>query len=199
MMVINLVYIDDVIDPIISKYLASYKQDGVNIVYGEEEFDSSKGYESLVKTELVYNANVILIDSQLFENSTASNGKYTGEQFKLILKKIFPYIEVLVITQNEIKSDYSSTIAKYSYTPNEDANDYYSRALTPLLKESINKVCEYRNIIKDFCVSNDNKFLLDKINNSLSGIDTYDELKKEDIDNLINAFKKIEENMDDCE
>ena len=198
MQMINLVYIDDVIDPIISKFLDSYEQDGMNIVYSEKEFDSSKGYESLVKDEVVYNANVILIDSQLFENSTASNGKYTGEQFKLILKKIFPYIEVLVITQNEIISDYSSTIAKYSYTKDKEADVYYCEALTPVLTESINRVCEYRSIIKDFSVSDENKFLLDKISNSLSGIDTYDELKKEDIDNLIEDFKKIQENMDDC-
>lgn len=68
---------------------------------------------------------MIFIDSQLFQNNTASNGKYTGEQFKLILKKIFPYIEVIVITQNEIPEEFTSTIAKYNPNARRNASVRY--------------------------------------------------------------------------
>ena len=42
----------------------------------------------------------------------------------------------------------------------------------------------------------DTSYIIDKINNSLDGIDAYDELKKSDIDKIVDLFKKLQENLD---
>lgn len=193
---IKLIYIDDKIDPVISKHLAMYHKDDIDVSYDEVKFDLGSGYESLIRDKRVNGANVIFIDSQLFQNSTASNGKYTGEQFKLILKKIFPYIEVIVITQNEIPEEFTSTIAKYNPKDGGSADAYYEEILNNQIDEAIKRICEYRAIVSEIKADNDTSYIIDKINNSLDGIDTYDELKKSDIDNIVELFKKLQENLD---
>lgn len=194
---INLVYIDDIIDPNISKYLSSYKPSDVNIKYDELKFELNNGYESLINNSLVRTANVILIDSTLFQNSTAANGKYTGEQFKLILRKIFPYIEVIVITQNEITGEFSSTIPKFNPRKDNSAEAYYSKLLPTKIEPAIKSICEYRDIITEIKPDTNTSMLIEKINNSLDGIEVYDELKKSDIDAIVEAFKKLQENLDE--
>lgn len=193
---IKLIYIDDKIDPVISKHLSMYHKDEIDVCYDEVKFDLGNGYESLIRDNRVNGANVIFIDSQLFQNSTASNGKYTGEQFKLILKKIFPYIEVIVITQNEIREEFTSTIAKYNPKDGKSADAYYEEVLSEQIDEAIKRICEYRAIVSEIKADSDTSYIIDKINNSLDGIDTYDELKKSDIDNIVELFKKLQENLD---
>lgn len=193
---IRLIYIDDKIDPVISKHLAMFHKDDIDVVYDEVKFDLGSGYESLIRDNRVNGANVIFIDSQLFQNSTASNGKYTGEQFKLILKKIFPYIEVIVITQNEIPEEFTSTIAKYNPKDGGSADSYYEKVLNKQIDDAIKRICEYRAIVSEIKADSDTSYIIDKINNSLDGIDTYDELKKSDIDNIVELFKKLQENLD---
>lgn len=195
---IKLIYIDDKIDPVISKNLSMYRKDDINIKvrYDEVKFDLKSGYESLIRDSRVNSANVILIDSQLFQNSTVTNGKYTGEQFKLILKKIFPYIEVIVITQNEIPDEFTSTIAKYNPKKGQSADEYYGKVLNIQIDEAIKRVCEYRAILADIKSDPDTSYIIDKINNSLDGIDAYDELKKSDIDKIVDLFMKLQENLD---
>lgn len=193
---IKLIYIDDKIDPVISKHLAMYHKDDIDVSYDEVKFDLGSGYESLIRDKRVNGANVIFIDSQLFQNSTASNGKYTGEQFKLILKKLFPYIEVIVITQNEIPEEFTSTIAKYNPKDGGSDDAYYEEILNNQIDEAIKRICEYRAIVSEIKADNDTSYIIDKINNSLDGIDTYDELKKSDIDNIVELFKKLQENLD---
>lgn len=193
---IMLIYIDDIIDPIISKHLSMYHQDSIEICYDELRFDLGSGYESLIRDRRVNGANVILIDSQLFQNSNASNGKYTGEQFKLILKKVFPYIEVIVITQNEIHAEFTSTIAKYNPKFEESADEYYERVFNEQIGNAITRICEYRSIVSEIKADSDTSYIIDKINYSLDGLDTYDELKKTDIDNIVVLFKELRESID---
>lgn len=194
MIEINLLYIDDKIDPSISEFLDNYKakNENINVNYDEIEFDCAYGYEKLVKDKKVRSGNVILIDSQLFENSKAVNGKYTGEDFKLILKKVFPYIEVIVITQNPITSEFASTIPKYSQDMHESADDYYNK-LSELVDIAIRNVCEYREIMNGLEYEDDKTCIIENIRDSLDGEDCYDGLKKADIDNIIKEFKRIQE------
>lgn len=194
MIEINLLYIDDKIDPSLSEFLDNYKSKNKNITvnYDERRFDCDYGYEKLIKDYKVRNANVILIDSQLFENSKAANGKYTGEDFKLILKKVFPYIEVIVITQNPITSEFATTISKYSQSLHESVDDYYNE-LSNLIDKAIRSVCEYRDIMNGLEYEDDKTCIIENIRDSLDGEDCYDGLKKADIDNIIKEFKRIQE------
>ena len=103
---IKLVYIDDTPDIELSKYFDQinqhYPSDEYILEPLEIRFDPEKDYSSLLKDDRVQTANIIVIDSRLFENRTATGGKFTGEEFKLVLQKFYPYIEVIVITQNEM-------------------------------------------------------------------------------------------------
>lgn len=99
MEIINLVYIDDNPDTTLDKYLDSeYKNPDFIINYSDIIFNPQDGYEILLKNNTVQSANVILIDSKLFENSNANIGKFSGEEFKIVLKKYFPFIEVIIVT-----------------------------------------------------------------------------------------------------
>ena len=95
---IKIVYIDDINDEILTRYIRkkycqkSYSNDDtmkdVKKVYEEIRFDSSNGYDSLLLDTRVRSANVILIDNHLFEERKAELGKFSGKQFKIIIRKL---------------------------------------------------------------------------------------------------------------
>ena len=94
---IKLVYIDDTPDNDLSKYLDRYSSNDYQFESSEIEFDPTQDYNSLLCNPEVQSANIIIIDSRLFENKTVTGGKFTGEEFKLVLKKFYPFIEFLLI------------------------------------------------------------------------------------------------------
>lgn len=194
---IKIVYIDDKLDSNISRYLAKgYQHKDFEKEYEEVCFNSAEGYDSLINNQLIKEANIILIDSKLFENDKINNGKFSGEEFKMILKKVFPFIEVIVITQNELEDDYG-TISKYREGLRENPQQYYAEKLKKVLNDAIQNIYIYRNIANKLR-SNDgiDKVLIEKIVNSLEGVAQYDELTTNDIDDIIVAFKELQRNID---
>ena len=190
---INLVYIDDDRDEAISAYLDDdYRNDMYDVEYEEVQFEAEKGYESLLDSPKVTSANVILIDSKLFENDSIKHkGKFSGEEFRMILRKIYPFIEVLVISQNGENKDFD-IIPKYRSGGSEKSGEYYDRVLKGKIDESIQKVITFRNISKKLEGNKGiEKFLIERTVDSLNGISDYNELSKEDIDQLIIAFQSI--------
>lgn len=192
----SLVYIDDNPETALSRYLdEEFKSDNYEIVYSEIIFNPEDGYESLLSDQTVSSANIILIDSWLFENRTAANVKFTGEEFKLILKKLFPFIEVIVITQNGTDSEIRK-IAKYDKSFGESASEYYAYKLPKIINQAVDDIQQYRllaNLVKKNDIWED--VLKDKVIATLKGSNTYDKLTKDDIDSLISAFKEIQENL----
>lgn len=190
---IKLVYIDDDRDEAISEYLEEgYRNEKYDVEYRELGFECDKGYESLLESQAVTSANVILIDSKLFENDRVKHkGKFSGEEFKMILRKVFPFIEVLVISQNGENKDLD-IIPKYRSGGAETSIEYYDRVLKRRLDDSINKVAAFRNISKKL---EDNqgieKMLIERIVDSLNGISVYDDLSKKDVDRLVAAFQNM--------
>lgn len=196
---IKILYIDDKIDVLLEKYLdKQYINDKYKIEYDEFTFDPSSGYESLIRSQLIRSANIIFIDSMLFENRTATD-KFSGEEFKIILKKYFPFIEVIVITQNDINTDIGM-VSKYDHrhADGKDAEEYYSEKLKPCINNAIYNIMCYRKLAQ---IMEENEgwepVLKEKIINSLEGMEAYDELTKDDIDQMIEAFKEIQEKLDD--
>ena len=191
---INLVYIDDDRDEAISAYLEEdYRSDKYDVEYHEIEFEGDKGYENLLDSPEVASANVILIDSRLFENdSIKCKGKFSGEEIRMILRKVLPFIEVLVISQNGENKNFE-IIPKYRSGSPETSKEYYERVLKDKIDECIKRVITFRNISKK--LENNNgieKFLVEKAVDSLNGINDYEDLSKEDIDKLIAAFQSME-------
>ncbi len=193
---INIVYIDDDDDLILSRYLGEkYTNPDFQIEHEDILFNPNEGYESLIQNPSVMHANIIIIDSRLFENSTASS-KFTGEEFKLILKKYYPFIEVIVITQNGADAKVG-TISKYN--PNTDVSglEYYANELPPRINEAIKNIVTFRELASRL-ESNESwePIIKEKIIASLQGSNAYDELTKKDIDDLISAFQEIQVKLD---
>ena len=188
----SLVYIDDTPDTILGRYLdglnAIYAQKGYTIKYSEILFKAEDDYNSLLKDERVQTANILIIDSMLFENKTAKDGKF-------VLQKFYPFIEVIVISQNDLDPGISM-IPKYVKNLQETGRDYYARIIPPYIDAAINNVLQYRILAKKM---GDNEswetVLKEKVLGTLRGTQTYDELTKEDIDILIRAFKEIKESI----
>lgn len=193
----SLVYIDDKPESTLTKYLdKDFKSDKYEIICSEIIFNPEDGYESLLSNSIVKSANIILIDSWLFENRTATCGKFTGEEFKLVLKKFFPFIEVVVITQN-CMDDEINKISKYDKSFDKTASEYYSELLPPVIDNAVASIHQYQ-ILADMVNKNESweVLLKDRVLSTLNGSNSYDELTKEDIDNLVAAFKEIQEDLD---
>lgn len=192
----SLVYIDDNPETALTRYLdEDFKSDNYEIVCSEIIFKPEDGYESLLSDQRVSSANIILIDSWLFENRTAANVKFTGEEFKLILKKLFPFIEVIVITQNGTDSEIRK-IAKYDKSFAKSASEYYASKLPKIIDQAVADIQQYW-LLADLVKKNNiwEDVLKDKVIATLKGSNTYDKLTKDDIDSLILAFKEIQESL----
>lgn len=195
---IKIVYVDDELDSNISRYLAKqYQHEDFQKKYDEICFKSADGYDSLIHSQKIKEANIVLIDSKLFENDRVSTGKFSGEEFKMILKKIFPFIEVIVITQNELEEDYG-TISKYRGDSDGTPQQYYATKLKVVLDDAIKNINIYRNIANKLKFNEGiDKVLIEKIMSSLDGVSQYEELTTKDIDAIITAFKEIQRDMDE--
>lgn len=196
---INIVYVDDNPDIYLNLFLESYKGEGIKINYSSIIFEQDDSYKTLLENQVIRDANIVFIDSRLFENRGVGS-VLSGEEFKLIIKKIFPYIEVIVISQKAIGEDFQ-TIAKYDLTSymsdvddiKKSAFDFYSREIIPLIKEKIQNVIEFRKILER--IQNEkigiDKYLIENIENSIKGTDEYDQLSSKDLDNVIKAFQSF--------
>lgn len=189
---INLVYIDDELDEAISAYLEDDYKNECDVKYDEIEFEGDKGYEGLLDSSKIASANVVLIDSRLFEdNMIQKKGKFSGEEFRMILRKVFPFIEVLVISQNGENKNFE-IIPKYRSRNLETSTEYYERVLKNKIDECITRVITFRNISKKLEGNKEiEKLLVEKTVDSLNGINDYNDLSKEDIDELIKAFQSM--------
>lgn len=199
---IRIVYVDDQNDEILSKYVSQVYcsqqyiphpgDPAVNKIYNEIKFDGAKGYEDLIQDIRIRSANVVLIDNHLFEERTAT-GKFSGKQFKIILRKLFPFIEVIIITQDATLVG-ENVIRKFSDRHGNNPDVYYDTELAPLLDAAIMEVLDFEVLADDLVQSTDvEKMLIDKIVNSLKGDNSYDSLTKSDIDNLIASFKELKD------
>lgn len=195
---INIVYIDDNLDFDLIKYLRDYYQyDGVEKVFDQVAFQSDYSYEKLLTNDLVTKANVIIIDSKLFEDSHATNGKFTGEEFELILKKEYAFIEVIIISQNDLP-DNNKYVRKFvGSRENTNGKEYYREYLTDKINSAIQDILYYRSISNKFRQNvNIDKRMVEKILDSIDGINVYDDFKKKDVDEIIELFREIQEHYE---
>lgn len=191
---IRITYIDNEIDTLISAWLSQYFNVNSAIVISEEKFESSQGYEYLLNRLSVREANIILIDDILFENRSVHPGSVTGEELKLLLKKFLPFTETFVVTQND-GDERTGTILKFRPEIAEDKSpdEYYDEILRPKLDEAVIKAIQYQLLLEKFEQSPGWDIAIkQQIANVLEGKDTYDALKKADIDALIQAFHELE-------
>lgn len=192
---INILYIDDKIDPHITKYLDSTIEiNDVNIFTNEYEFNiESDTYKTILENEEIKKADIILIDSRLFENSHTGASKISGEEIKIILTKFFPFKNIVVISQNGTNKSLG-ILGKYKYSKSITPKEYYDNEWKDIIEKSIQEILIIRNINSQL-KNNENieTIVKEKIENSIAGISQYEELSKDDIDNCIKTFLEIKE------
>jgi len=199
----NIVYIDDQIDNGLSKYLDE-KSYATNIMdaefqYEEVTYNPAVGYLELLQNWKVKEANIIFIDSKLFSDTDAVGiQKISGEEFKVILRKFFPYIEVIVITQNGADEELG-TISKYRAAVNDGKSDqqYYDENISKCIEAAVKSVRQFRKLAEKLEVNPSwEKNMKEKVQAALDGLSQYDSLTVEDITSLIAIFKEIQEKID---
>ncbi|GAA0135161.1 hypothetical protein YSY43_20010 [Paenibacillus sp. YSY-4.3] len=201
---INIVYIDDWIDPILNRYLDEFCNDlnarsTYDYVFKFEEYTFRKedNYKTLLSNNLINSANIIVIDSWLFENKNSNLSKFTGEQFKIILKKVLPFIKTIVISQNELDS-VSLTIKKFKSSSSETYKQYYDENLEPVLHKHILSIIEEFEVLEQLTLDEEvDPILVESIQSTIEGIMETTLFEKEDLDELIKLFKEVKSNYGD--
>lgn len=198
MELITILYVDDKIDLYVSQYLNSYSNDKAEYKYSELKFENKYSYKDLLENDEIQKADILFLDSMLFENRNVDGNKISGEELGLIIKKFFPFKEIIVITQYQDKMEYS-TLKKYnSNTYSCDENSFFQDNWHKEILNATQKIILNRNILKNIYSKNYvEKFLFEKMENSIKGVSNYDNLTKMDIDNLIKAFEEMRKNYEE--
>lgn len=188
---INMCYIDDDIDLFASKYLHDYKNEKAEIIYYQITFTSEDTYKSLLEKNEVKEADILVIDSMLFKNSKMRNNKLSGEEFAVIVRKVYPYKEVMVITQNDIDGDYG-IFKKYDSSSGMDSSLFFEKEWEDVLNKAVIGILSNRKLLKRI---GEKKYVetyfWEQMQSSLKGNAEYEELTVKDIDKLVEAFEKV--------
>lgn len=199
---IRIVYIDDKIDNFLSRYLNELRFEDIEIEMKEVVFDSiSENYITLLEKENVKLADIVIIDSKLFENQNVDE-KFSGEEFKMIYTTAHPYSKVIVISQNEGLEIYG-TIKKYDPTlGTKEPKSFYDSGLGNIIKENCEEIFHKRNILlmlKNNSEAYKDSLIVEKINELMQGTASYKDLTDEKIDSLIDVIEKSMKSMLDEE
>jgi len=197
---IKITYVDAAPDMYISHYLAQVNialGEDVNAIVQEIAFDGADNMMQLIQNEDVQRANIVLLDSDLFKNNKEEK-RVVGEQVVLLLKKINPFIKVIVISQRG-DLQHVGVVAKFKSEQQEayeEATAYYGEHLLPRLETAVRSIMKYRTIRRDVDESDETKVLLDQIDGLMHGNVSYSNVRQADIDKLILQVKNLEESYE---
>lgn len=203
---IRLMYVDDDPDLILSRFIYSLESkvflknnnlnENVCISVSEYHLKKDDSFDSLIKTIKDNQVNILLIDSKLYEDQSVLN-KITGEAVKLYLKQFLPYIEVIVISSKEIDGN-CLTISKSRENSDKDVEEQYNDTLVPRIVDCVKKVQENLFLAEEMKKgATFDKYISDRIVATLNFNEDYSSITKNDIDNLVDAFKAIQEKIDE--
>lgn len=194
MTTINFLYIDDKIDPHVTNYMKNIKINNVIFDVNQYKFiPKTDDYRTLLQNQKVLDADLIFIDSMLFENANVGDVKIAGEEIQLIFQKIFPYKEVLVISQNG-NDETKGIISKLRTKDIQNYEEFFENNWKPKITDLVNKIIATRNIFMQLKLNNNIENLIkEKIQNTIQSISKYEDLEKTDIDECISLFNEIKE------
>jgi len=191
--IIRIVYIDDKIDNYLSRYLGELYFEDIEVYAREVTFDSgSENYITLLEKENVKLADIVIVDSKLFENQSVDQ-KFSGEEFKMIYTTANPYSKVIVISQNDGLEKFG-TIKKFNPTLGKgNPKEFYDHNLRVLIEDNIKEIIYKRNILtilKNNSEAYKGSLIVEKINELMEGTSSYKDLTDEKIDFLIELIEK---------
>lgn len=187
---IKVCYLDDDHDLLLVDYLQNKYQD----TFSEIKVNPSDKYDSLLSKIKKSKCDVLIIDSILYKNATRASSKLTGEQLELLLMNEIPSILTIIISQNDDVEKYNY-IKKYSTRKNKITyEEYYDRHLNTIIDFYVKKSSRMKDANDKEIKNNDDldEYTKELIDCNINKLPRYD-LRKQDIDDLINKFRKIEE------
>jgi putative type II DNA methylase protein len=191
---IKIVYVDDKLDPYVSKYLSSLSLDEYLYQKKEIKFSTRDSYKSMLSNQEIRMADILFLDSMLFENNAVDGNKLSGEELGFIIKKMFPFKEILVITQFQEKSEFSSLKKYNSKTFGTCPDNFFKQYWEETILKASHNIVQNRKILERLSSENYvDKILLEKLESTMSGQIDYENLTKEDINKLIQAFEEMRE------
>ena len=136
-------------------------------------------------------ADILFLDSMLFENNAVDGNKLSGEELGFIIKKMFPFKEILVITQYQEKSEFSS-LKKYNKTFGTSSDNFFKQYWEEIILQASHNIVQNRKILERLSSENYvDKMLLEKLESTMSGQVDYENLTKKDVDKLIKSFEEM--------
>ena len=201
-MEINLIYIDDRLDNELSNYLevnlpsdlTALGCSDVVIAHRDVEYKPADGFAALLQNPNVAQANVAIIDSKLFENESLDETMLTGEEFLIILKKYYPFIESIVISQVQSRLIEEPNILPKWSSINDNgigADEFYQKQLAPRIATSIKNIRAYRSASRKLNQNVVDGVTLEQVQNAIEGLQEYDGLTSSDIDRAVEHFEEI--------
>lgn len=188
---IKIVYVDDKLDPYVSKYLSSLSLDEYLYQKKEIKFSTRDSYKSMLSNQEIRMADILFLDSMLFENNAVDGNKLSGEELGFIIKKMFPFKEILVITQYQEKSEFSS-LKKYNKTFGTSSDNFFKQYWEEIILQASHNIVQNRKILERLSSENYvEKMLLEKLESTMSGQVDYENLTKKDVDKLIKSFEEM--------
>ena len=188
---IKIVYVDDKLDPYVSKYLSSLSLDEYLYQKKEIKFSTRDSYKSMLSKQEIRMADILFLDSILFENNAVDGNKLSGEELGFIIKKMFPFKEILVITQYQEKSEFSS-LKKYNKTFGTSSDNFFKQYWEEIILQASHNIVQNRKILERLSSENYvDKMLLEKLESTMSGQVDYENLTKKDVDKLIKSFEEM--------
>ncbi len=202
-MQIKILYVDDHPELKLSNYL---REDLPTFLYSKErKFDISvealiyppdESLTWLFNQEKLQSANIIIIDSKLYEERNVSDDLPTGEDFRFLLKSEFPFKVTLVLTKQKdhLREDLG-IIEKYNYQKGITPIKYYNEQLGDKIYNACIEVSEYKALsnktnedAKQF-----DEFMFQKAILCEEGNSDYSSLTSADINEVIKIFKEVQE------
>lgn len=205
--IVRICYIDDRIDNMLDRYLDEYCNEQnlkgnlkYRLDFVDYTFEITDNYKTLLSNNAINSSNIIVIDSRLFENENSSLSKFTGEQFKIILKQFLPFIKTIVISQNDSYSD-SLTIQKFqsnAINSIEESKTHYNEHLSDLLYQNIIATIEEFEVLDQLKLDNEvDSLLIGTIQSTIAGIHETTIFEKEELDKLIELFNEVKIKYED--
>lgn len=193
--IIEILYIDDTADIDMQRFLKGLPGKTNNQYHAASyKFkETDKLLTMLLENEKVIQADLIIVDSRLFNDAMADSANQTGELFKLLAKKLYPYKEIIVITRNQLVEEDTLTLRKYEENFEENAVDWYMKTLFPKMELARKSIIENIRIVDNESLADeDSVVLIDEIRKSIKTGSAIDEpITKNELDGLIGIFEEV--------
>lgn len=196
---IKVLYIDDKPDVHISRLLRGRFGEE----YTEFAFADNKTVIDLINDSKVVAADLIFVDSRLFEDKSSSEDRFQGEDFRLLLEMQFPLKKCIVVTHINLSDDgeklkkASGTIEKYEVVEREGKSlEEWETSVNSLIKATIESIQRKKSLLElEIKEGYLNQYMKEQLIGRSQGQLEYSSLKVEQINELVDRFKQVEVDM----